>query len=82
MACCVQVLVVGVYELGVIICSCSLVGVATAQHVKTIQSENAGRNWPRAHDLSMFCFPSLIVIGFVWRKHPVHRCPVMQTKER
>ena len=57
-------------------------GVATAQHVKTIQSENAGRNWPRAHDLSMFCFPSLIVIGFVWRKHPVHRCPVMQTKER
>ena len=36
MACCVQVLVVGVYELGVIIFSCSLVGVATAQHVKTI----------------------------------------------
>ena len=36
MACCVQVLVVWVYELGVIIYYCSLVGVAKTQHVKTI----------------------------------------------
>ena len=33
------------------------------------------------HDLSNCCFPSLIVIGFVWRKHPIHRSPGMPTKD-